>query len=91
MHVPMALTHRPTLSDDLETFNDQLDVYLRGRIGMSVTTYKVLKTVLQILGVSAGIFAMHLGAEPAFIYPLIVLIITGPEAWEAVITNKSEE
>jgi len=41
-----------------------------------------------MVGAASGIYAMSLGADPLTAFALIALIISGPEAFEYVITNE---
>jgi len=76
-----------TLNSELRSYNQDLDAYCRSHWGISVKLYKVIKSFTQMVGAASGIYAMSLGADPLTAFALIALIISGPEAFEYVITN----
>lgn len=76
-----------TLNSELRSYNQDLDAYCRSHWGISVKLYKIIKSFTQMVGAASGIYAMSLGADPLTAFALIALIISGPEAFEYVITN----
>jgi hypothetical protein len=77
-------TQRPTttLRDELRKYNDNLEVCLRSRYHMSLRVFKLVKNLTQLVGASAGVYAMSLGADPLQALTLIAFMISGPEALE---------
>lgn len=82
-------TSRPSLKQELEAYNARLDHRLRSRYGMTLKTFKTLKAATQLVGAAAGIYAMHLGADPMLAFALVAFIIGGPEAIEYLVENQS--
>jgi len=76
-----------TLNTELSAYNQSLDSYCRTHWGITVKVYKVIKALTQLAGAGAGIYAMMLGADPTMAFGLIALIISGPEAFEFLVTN----
>lgn len=56
-------------------------------LNMTVRTYKTIKAVTQLLAVAAGFYAMSLGAPAFATFALVALIVSGPEAFEAILSN----
>jgi hypothetical protein len=79
-----------TLTRQIHDHNRRLDSRLRGQVGISLQTYKVIKNLTQLAGAAAGIYAMALGADPMVTFALIAGIITGPEAIEYALTHDPE-
>jgi hypothetical protein len=79
--------HEPSLKDELESYNHDLDCRLRGRYGMTLKSFKVLKATTQLVGAAAGIYAMQLGAPPLAAFALVAIIISGPESLEYLINE----
>lgn len=82
-----AQKSRETLHDELERYNAALDSRLRGRYGMSLKTFKIIKAVTQLMGAAAGIYAMSLEAPPLAALAMVTIMVSGPEAMEYFINN----
>lgn len=85
----MSITNQ-NLRRQIEHHNRRLDSSLQRRVGISLETYKVIKNLTQLFGAAAGVYSMHLGADPMLTFALIAGIITGPEAIEYVLTHDPE-
>ncbi|NHN40551.1 hypothetical protein G9C85_02720 [Halorubellus sp. JP-L1] len=81
-------THRPTLKQELAEYNSRLDYCLRSRYRMTLKTFKTLKALVQLVGAIAGIYAMHLGADPMTAFAITGAIIVGPESIEYLIEGQ---
>jgi hypothetical protein len=77
-----------TLRSELKQHNQRLDSYSRSHWGIGVQSYKVIKALTQLVGAGAGVYAMQQGADPLAAFFLIALIISGPEAFEMVVSNQ---
>lgn len=85
----MANQHKAnSLRAEVCEYNNQLDVALRDKVGISLKTYKIIKNMTQLVGAAAGVYAMFLGADPLTAFALIAMIIVGPEGIEYVLTNE---
>jgi hypothetical protein len=80
-------TTRPSLKKELEEYNSNLDRCLRSRFGVTLKTFKTIKAAAQLAGAAAGIYAMHLGADPMTSFALVAIILSGPEALEYLINE----
>ena len=88
----MATTSQPTrFRDEITECNHRLDSVLRTRVGITVRTYKVIKALTQLVGSSAVVYGMTLGADPGFAILLLTVIISGPEAFEAILTEGGDD
>lgn len=84
----MATTHRkPTNRDAIAECNRSV----ARRFGVTLRVYKAIKATTQLTGVGAGIYAMHLGADPMTVFAIIGIILGGPEVMELMIANADEE
>jgi len=83
----MATQKRDSLHDELQRYNAALDSRLKGRYGMSLKTFKLIKAATQLTGAAAGIYAMSLEAPPLAALAMVTLMVTGPEAMEYFINN----
>lgn len=52
---------------------------------MSFKTFKVLKATTQLVGMAGGVYAMHLGLDPALGFGMMAFIWGGPEAIEVAL------
>lgn len=57
------------------------------RFGVTLAVYKTGKVVTQLVGVSASIYAMYLGADPMTSLVIAGAILVGPEVLEYTIAN----
>lgn len=80
-------TRKPSLSVELQRYNNTLDAAMRHFFGMSVRTFKLIKAVTQLIGVGAGVYAMTLGADPTTALVIIAFIYAGPEVAEHVLVE----
>ena len=87
----MATSNTKSLKQELAEYNDSLDACLRGRYGMTLKLFKVIKGLTQMVGAAAGIYAMSLGAPPLASFALIAIIISGPEALEYLINESGSD
>jgi len=76
-----------SLNEELRQYNAHLDDCLKARWNMSVKTFKTIKALVQLVGASAGIYAMQLGAPPLAALALTTIMVTGPEGLEYVINQ----
>lgn len=83
--------HKPSFEDELRQYNARLDYQLRSQFGMSIKLFKTIKALTQLVGAAAGVFAMHLGADPMSAFALIAFIISGPEALEYIINANNPQ
>jgi len=72
----------PNLRSELAQYNDSLDACLRGRYGMTLKLFKLVKAFAQLVGAAAGVYAMSLGAPPLAALAMMTVIIGGPEMLE---------
>lgn len=78
----MATNNKQSLRDELASYNHDLEICLKERVGMSLKTFKTLKATTQLIGTGAGIYAISQGAPPFATYILIATIVSGPEVLE---------
>ncbi len=76
---------KPSLRDELASYNDDLEACLRSHVGMSLKTFKVIKALTQFFGSAAGIYAMYLGADPLLALAMTTGMVLGPEGLEQAI------
>jgi hypothetical protein len=57
------------------------------RFHMSLRTYKIIKSLTQLLAVAAGFYALSLGANPLTTFAIIGAIVVGPEILEYLIAG----
>lgn len=80
-------TQSKSLRDELASYNEHLDGCLRSRWHMSLQTFKIIKSLTQLVGAASGTYAMYLGADPILAFALIAFIVTGPEGLEYMINE----
>jgi len=85
----MATTSNPSLRDELASYNQRVDHFLRTHAGMTLRTFKIIKGLTQLIGAAAGVYAMSLDAPPLATFALIAIIISGPEALEYIINQEA--
>ncbi|GGK74630.1 hypothetical protein [Haloarcula sebkhae] len=78
-------SRKPTLRHELAQYNSSLDACLRGQYGMTLKLFKTLKLLIQLVGVSGGVYAMSLGAPPLATFAMMTVMVLGPEGLEIVI------
>ncbi|WP_277540213.1 hypothetical protein [Haloarcula laminariae] len=78
-------SRKPTLRTELAQYNQSLDARLRGRYGMTLKLFKLVKALTQLAGAAGGVYAMSLGAPPLATFAMMTVIIAGPEGLEYLI------
>ena len=81
----MAIKHTHSRTSYRTEINRTNKIVAR-RFGVTVTIYKIIKQLVQLVGVLGLVYAMFLGAEPFIVAICIVALISGPELMEYFIT-----
>lgn len=81
-----AITHQPTSRDSIRLCNETI----ARRLGVTVRVYKAIKATTQLAAVATGFYAIAQGADAAFIYGLVAIVLVGPEAFETIVLNADD-